>query len=401
MTSVLTGWWRRRGHPERIDLYTRASLYFLSANQPLLAIFLLQPDRAPALVWPVVGAAAAHAVLCALVVRAGLRRYLGVGPRPTGLIAVTGAAGVLGAAVGIALMSRVPGGDWALPVLCVFVVPFVGALSLAVPLRGAYAATTAAGAVMVMAAWLLGLPIGDGVAMGVAVALSTLGVVAAYRISAWMLAVVWRLDRSRQVEARLAVAEERLRFARDLHDVVGRNLSVVAVKSELAAQLAKRGRAEAVGEMLEVRRVAQESLDELREVVRGYRTVDLDTELAGARSVLASAGVECRVIGDGAGLSPALQGALGWAVREGITNVLRHSEASSCTVTLRPGAGSVRLVMENDGVLDGKAQELGSTGLVGLTERLAALNGTVRAEPLPGRRFRLSVELPRPVEPHR
>ena len=393
--SVLTGWWRRRGHPERIDLYTRASLYFVAANELLLAVSLLQPGRAPGSVWPVVGIAAAHAVLCMLLVRTGLRHYLGDGPRPIALIAVTGAVGALGVVAGIALMSGIPGDEQILAVLCVFVIPFVGVLSLTVPLWIAYASTVATGVMMVIAAWLVGIPTRDGVAVAVAVIAGTLGVVAAYRLSAWMLAVVWRLDRSRQTEAQLAVAEERLRFARDLHDVVGRNLSVVAVKSELAAQLAKRGRAEAVDEMLAVRRIAQESLDELREVVRGYRTADLDSELAGARSVLASAGVECRVIGDGAGLSSALQGALGWAVREGITNVLRHSEASSCTVTLRSGADTVQLAMENDGVLNSNAGEPGGSGLVGLTERLAALGGTVRAESLPGRRFRLSVELPR------
>src|SRR5256886_11759898 len=116
-------------------------------------------------------------------------------------------------------------------------------------------------------------------------------VVFAFRATVWTMGVVWELDRSRQVQASLAVAEERLRFARDLHDVVGRTLSVIALKAELAAQLAKRGRDDAVDEMLEVRRIAQESLAELRAVVGGSRTADLDVGVARARSLLPSAGI--------------------------------------------------------------------------------------------------------------
>jgi two-component system sensor histidine kinase DesK len=230
-----------------------------------------------------------------------------------------------------------------------------------------------------------------------------------FRSSLWMLGVLWELDRARGNQVRLAVAEERLRFARDLHDVLGRNLSVVALKSELAAQLAKRDRPRAVEEMLEVRRIAQDSLAEVREVVRGYRSADLDAELAGARSVLASAGVRCRVLGEGHELSPQAQSALGWVVREGTTNVLRHSEAISCTVSLRRGGAAtdpagaravtapvpgnlpdgdsglgvptidgderlVTLVMENDGVRPGDPPQFGN-GLLGLSERLAPLGG--------------------------
>jgi two-component system sensor histidine kinase DesK len=208
-----------------------------------------------------------------------------------------------------------------------------------------------------------------------------------YRSSVWMIGTMWELERSREVRASLAVAEERLRFARDLHDVVGRNLSVVALKAELAAKLAQRGRDEAISEMLEVRRIAQESLDELRAVVSGYRTADLTVELAGARSLLSSAGIDCRVIGE-ATFNGEAAGALGWAVREGVTNVLRHSEARTCTISLR---GKV-LTMSNDGV-PSTAIRFGS-GLTGLRERVAALGGSVTATPEPPNRFVLTVELP-------
>jgi two-component system, NarL family, sensor histidine kinase DesK len=162
------------------------------------------------------------------------------------------------------------------------------------------------------------------------------------RGSAWTLRIMSELDRSRTAHARLSVAEERLRFARDLHDVLGRNLSLIAVQSELAAQLARRGDQDAAGQMLGVRQVAHESLREMRAVIGGYRTADLGTELAGAQEVLRSAGMSCRVIGDAAGLAADVQAALGWVVREGTTNIIRHSDASACTIELgildSPGA---------------------------------------------------------------
>lgn len=101
--------------------------------------------------------------------------------------------------------------------------------------------------------------------------------------SVWLLDAVYRLDEARDTRARLAVAEERLRFGRDLHDVMGRNLAVIALKSELAVQLARRGRPDAVEQMIEVQRIAQESQREVRAVVRGYREADLGVELAGAQ----------------------------------------------------------------------------------------------------------------------
>ena len=99
--------------------------------------------------------------------------------------------------------------------------------------------------------------------------------------SVWLLNAVYELDEARETRTRLAVAEERLRFGRDLHDVMGRNLAVIALKSELAVQLARRGRPEAVEQMIEVQRIAQESQREVREVVRGYREADLSDRTRG------------------------------------------------------------------------------------------------------------------------
>ena len=209
---------------------------------------------------------------------------------------------------------------------------------------------------------------------------------------------MWELDRSRTAHARLSVAEERLRFARDLHDVLGRNLSLIAVQSELAAELARRGDQDAAGQMLQVRQVAHESLREMRAVVSGYRTADLGTELAGAQEVLRSAGMSCRVIGDAAGLPADVQAALGWVVREGTTNIIRHSDATACTIELHildsPGAPrAVTLRMDNDRVhtLDAGS---GGSGLAGLGERLAGLGGSITTGHPRNGHFRLEASLP-------
>ncbi|MBR7676356.1 hypothetical protein KDA82_25770, partial [Streptomyces daliensis] len=241
------------------------------------------------------------------------------------------------------------------------------------------------------------------------------------RCSAWYLAVMRELDEARDVQARLAVAEERLRFGRDLHDVMGRNLSAIALKSELAVQLAQRGSSAAVDQMNEVQRLARESHTEVRDVVRGYREAGLATELAGARSILRAAGTDCRVEGTGvvAGLPIPVQAALGWVVREGATNVLRHADATRCAVRVGveegPGSGAgaeggarVVLVMENDGVKEaprpgfprgsGAPGDSGGHGLAGLRERLAVLGGTLTVETQEdgtgAGTFRLTAEVP-------
>jgi two-component system sensor histidine kinase DesK len=182
------------------------------------------------------------------------------------------------------------------------------------------------------------------------------------------------------VQARLAVAEERLRFARDLHDIMGRNLSAIAVKGQLAAELVRRGRAEAAEEVTDISRIAQESLREIRGVVGGYRTASLPDELVGARSVLRAAGVSCTVTGDEeAALLPTVaQAALGWAVREAVTNVLRHSRATTCTIDLRTAGGTAELRVVNDGAAASVDGSRGN-GLTGLAERLDTAGGRLTA----------------------
>ena len=251
----------------------------------------------------------AQASVCIALLHASLSCYLGRGPRPkkwlvASAVALT-AAGVLAGAAAFPAFTRPPVG--AFPVSLLVAMLFCGALTVALTPLLSVAALVAV--ILVSAAAASGLPAGAGasrhaLAGGFMIyALFIGGYVVACRGSAWTLRIMWELDRSRAVQARLSVAEERLRFARDLHDVLGRNLSLIAVTSELAGQLARRGdeEAAAAGHMIEVRRVAHESLREMRAVISGYRTADLGTELAGAQDVLRSAGVRCRIIGDAAG----------------------------------------------------------------------------------------------------
>ena len=219
-----------------------------------------------------------------------------------------------------------------------------------------------------------------------------LGAAATVAVSLWIVDVVRRLARAEQDRARLAVAEERLRFARDLHDVVGRDLSAIAVTSDLVAELARRGRPEAVQRAEEVRRIAQDSLREVRAVVRGYRGVDLATELDGSAALLTSAGVHCTVDARIDDVSPTARTAVAWVVREGVTNVVRHSAATWCRVQVAAVQGRVEVLVENDRPADEPSPGTGS-GLAGLAERLRPLAGTVTAG-REGDRFVLRADLP-------
>jgi two-component system, NarL family, sensor histidine kinase DesK len=407
---VTAVWWRRnqRSGPERYDFWTRASLYALLAAEPLLALALARAQqhvRVPGLVVFLL-LAAAQAATCVALLRASLSFYLARGPRPKRwLVAVAIAltpAGLLAGAAAFPAFTPIPAGQTPVSawVAMLFGGPLTAALTPLLNLPALFGVVLAGAAAV--GAWPAST--GGAGSSGPAFAggfqyLLYIGVVAlTYRISAWTLRIMWELDRSRAAHARLAVAEERLRFARDLHDVLGRNLSLIAVKAELAAQLARRGDEEAAGHMLEVRRVAHQSLREMREVVSGYRTAGLDSELAGAQAVLRSAGVSCRILGDAAGLSAEVQAALGWVVREGTTNIIRHSDATACTIGLRvldaPGtARTVTLRIDNDGVrpVDGGAP---GSGLRGLGERLAVLGGTITARCPRSGQFRLEATLP-------
>jgi two-component system, NarL family, sensor histidine kinase DesK len=200
------------------------------------------------------------------------------------------------------------------------------------------------------------------------------------------------LRAAREEIARLAVAEERLRFARDLHDLVGHNLSLIALKSELAGRLVRAVPDRAVAEIGDAERVARQALDEVREAVAGYRQPTLDDELDGARELLAAAGMACQIDRAAGILPPPLDAALGWVVREGVTNVVRHSRARHCLIRISRVDGTIRAEVTDDG--RGAAATGTGSGLAGLAERVAGSGGQVTAGPLEAGGFRLCAALP-------
>lgn len=204
--------------------------------------------------------------------------------------------------------------------------------------------------------------------------------------------LVEQLQEARGEVARLAATEERLRIARDLHDLLGHSLSLIVLKSELARRIAERDPAKTIGEINDIESVARQALADVREAVSGYRQRNLAEELDSARAVLAAAGVQPTVRTAGTPLPDVIDGLFGWAVREGVTNVVRHARATRCTLVIARDGKDATLELSDDG-LTKVAYEPGN-GLTGLTERIAAAGGTVSSGPRPGGGFRLAVRVP-------
>ncbi|RTL66383.1 MAG: hypothetical protein EKK42_17520 [Pseudonocardiaceae bacterium] len=213
----------------------------------------------------------------------------------------------------------------------------------------------------------------------------------------WWLKAVTDLDESRRVAAELATARERLRLSDDLHDILGHALEVVAFKSELASRLIDVDTDRSKAELDDVQRVARQSLSEVRALVRETRTTDLATELAGARAVLDSAGVQLVVHGDPSTVAGPARGVLGRVLREAMTNVLRHAQPRSCTIEIEVVDGAAHLRVVNDGVASPAAAEDAGTGLVALGRYLDEHAGRLDAGPGPDGTFRLDASLPVPA----
>lgn len=188
------------------------------------------------------------------------------------------------------------------------------------------------------------------------------------------------IRRSREEIERLARIAERERIARDLHDLLGHTLSLVVLKSELAKKLADRDPERAIREIGEVEAVARQALSEVRAAVTAYRAESFQGEIDNARLALDAAGVAMEVDLEPIRLPPQHEGVLALALREAVTNVIRHAQASRCRVALRADAdgdgetSAVRLVIEDDG--RGTKGPEGS-GLSGMRERIAGLGGSL------------------------
>ena len=200
-----------------------------------------------------------------------------------------------------------------------------------------------------------------------------------------------RLRRADEEIERLAALAERERIARDLHDLLGHTLSLIVVKSELAARLAEGDPRRAGEEMRDVERIGREALAEVRAAVVGYRAQGLRGELDGARRALDAAGVEAAVDVDLPALPIAYESALALALRESVTNVVRHAEARHATVRIGVEGSSIVLEVTDDGH-GGSGPE--GAGLTGMRERITALGGAVQCDGRSGMRVRVSL----PVE---
>ncbi|HWE64973.1 MAG TPA: sensor histidine kinase [Chloroflexota bacterium] len=197
----------------------------------------------------------------------------------------------------------------------------------------------------------------------------------------WLVATIRELRAAREEVARLAVTEERLRFARELHDLLGHSLSLIALKSELAGHLSAVAPERAAHEMRDVESVARTALQEVRSAVAGYRQPTLASELRAAQEILTAAGISYACEGESGTLPPAVEAALSWVVREGVTNVIRHSRARRCTIRLTRDARYAGVSVIDDGcgaasaAVPLAAMGIAGSGLTGLAERVAAIGG--------------------------
>ncbi|WP_330297269.1 sensor histidine kinase [Streptomyces sp. NBC_00503] len=401
----LTGWWKNRSSAGKVELYTRWSFHFFVLIEifsiGLPAVASMAKNTSPALGVSLFLTVCAHSVVVGVLSSRALDWIVGRRERPVRLAAFTAAVTAAACLAVLAVRATVPSVDAPLAATLLVGMTAFATGTLVLCLREVRQMRYVAPATAVLvgvAALAFRIPAGEATGYAVGVLLSGVFLSAACGFSGWLLGAVYELDRARELQAQLAVAEERLRFGRDLHDVMGRNLAVIALKSELAVQLARRERPEAVDQMIEVQRIARESQKEVRDVVRGYREADLAVELEGARGVLHAAGMDCRVeFTAGRDLPAEAQSALGWVVREATTNVLRHGDARSCSIRLTAApSGALTLVVENDGAPKVPAGPPGS-GLAGLRERLAVLDGTLEAGPVEGGRFRVRAQIPGPA----
>ncbi|NIZ91052.1 sensor histidine kinase [Kineococcus rubinsiae] len=219
---------------------------------------------------------------------------------------------------------------------------------------------------------------------------TVLASVAVYGVSR-MISRGRELAVAQQDLARLAVAEERSRFSRDLHDLLGHSLTVITLKAELAGRLMDLDPARAAAEVADVERLARTALTDVRAALEGFREVTLATELAGARQALAAAGIEADLPGAVDEVPGELAELFGWVVREGVTNVVRHSGARHCRVELT--AASVAVSDDGTGPRPGAGD---GHGLSGLADRARSAGGTLTVGRSAEGGFRVEVAVGQP-----
>jgi two-component system, NarL family, sensor histidine kinase DesK len=272
---------------------------------------------------------------------------------------------------------------------------FVGLFIYVVAAAGLLVTPQAALAVTAIVAVAIGGGLAATGSDGSAVAAWTLTVLAIGTVMAALgsaLRANRELRAAREELAQAAVSEERLRIARDLHDLLGHTLSLIALKSELARKVLVSDPHRAQVELAEVQAISRQALQEVREALQGYRQRSCADELDRARATLAAAGIDCRVEARAAELPVDVESVLAWAVREASTNVVRHSGARACAITIASDASVVSLQVDDDGALGTGSSD--GTGLDGLAERASLLHGKLEAGARPEGGFRLRLTLP-------
>ncbi|MFE6841313.1 sensor histidine kinase [Streptomyces sp. NPDC057686] len=285
------------------------------------------------------------------------------------------------------ILSLTLGREWL--VLFVYV-----AIASGAALPGEISRFTVPGATALLALTAFAVPGGDAYLAGLLIP-ALMGGFAMVGIRA-MIRTTMELREARATVAQLAANEERLRMARDLHDLLGHSLSLITLKSELAGRMLPGSPEQAARQVADIEQVSRQALVDVREAVSGYRRATLPGELAGARTALTAAGVRADLPAEPVeDLPEDVESALAWSLREAVTNVVRHSGAQRCTVrleTLQTLAGPVvELSVTDDGA--GGPSAAGN-GLTGLTERLEAVGGTLSAGQTGKKGFRLLARVP-------
>lgn len=298
--------------------------------------------------------------------------------RVNGARLVAMSAGML--AIGVALAPL--GGGWT--VLAVYAGAAIGHIRprrLAPPLLGAICAVTALTGVAYGQPWLWWL---QGVVLVVMTGGATVSREAFYDRTQALLS-------TQEEVRRLAGTAERERIARDLHDVVGRTLTLVALKADLAGKLVERDGPAARAELDTIAAAARAGLAEVRAALAGQSGGSLAHEAAASCAALETAGIAPRLTGDPATIPADAGAVLAMTLREAVTNVIRHAGATCCTIAVSAGEDGARLIVDDDGM--GRSFREGN-GLTGMRQRLVAAGGTlVLSDRSPGTRIEASVPI--------
>ena len=238
----------------------------------------------------------------------------------------------------------------------------------------------------------------DGLTGGLFVAVAALAVFGL----AWFARLAAERDEARRELTRRVVAEERLRFSRDTHDLLGLSLSAITLKGELTCRLIESHPQQARAELTEILAMSRKALSDVRSVAAGYRELSLDEECCAAAAMLRAAGIEVVVERGPAELSGPLATTLATVLREGVTNVVRHSRARRCELLVRTGNGVVSLMVVNDGVIpDEEPDPAQGAGLRNLAYRVGLLGGELAAGVQADGTYRLRARVPLRSEPQR